>query len=89
MTFRKDFFSSSVSLGSFLAVTLYLEFSFQLVYPALKVTGKIKVFFERLCVPLAKVIDVMSLNILLHDGSVAENGQRREEVCSELKLFSG
>ena len=39
--------------------------------------------------PLAKVIDVISLNILLHDGSVAENGQRREEVCSELKLFSG
>lgn len=54
VTFRKDFFSSSVSLGSFLAVTLYLEFSFQLVYPALKVTGKIKVFLPKIVCAFGK-----------------------------------
>lgn len=54
VTCRKDFFSSSVSLGSFRAVTLYLEFRFQLVYPALKVTGKIKVFLRRIVCAFGK-----------------------------------
>ena len=54
VTFWKDFFSSSVSLGSFRAVTLYLEFSFQLVYPALKVTGKIKVFLRKIVCAFGK-----------------------------------
>lgn len=54
VTFRKDFFSSSMSLGSLRAVTLYLEFSFQLVYPALKVTGKIKVFLPKIVCAFGK-----------------------------------
>lgn len=54
VTFRKDFFSSSLSLGSLWAVTLYVEFSFQLVYPALKVTGKIKVFLPKIVCAFGK-----------------------------------
>lgn len=54
VTFRKDFFSSSMSLGSLCAVTLALEFSFQLVSPALKVTRKIKVFLPKIACAFGK-----------------------------------
>lgn len=54
VTFRTNFFSSSLSLGSLRAVTLYLEFSFQPVYPALKVTGKIKVFLPKIVCAFGK-----------------------------------
>lgn len=54
VTLRKDFFSSSMSLGGLHAVTLALGFSFQLVYPALKVTGKIKVFLPKIVCAFGK-----------------------------------